>query len=300
MAQPPSPLNAHSWTVELAELLENASVERVWNYVLDVLHENFRISSLIVILYSGDTMPDVKFARAMDDPEGKRIAAYLQGAYLLDPFFAEIQKSRVSGCYTLAQFAPDGFRDGQYYNDFFTKHGLEDEVNLLFPLDPEQTVAISLGRSLGSRPFGTRALSFLTSVSPFLRRLIDRLLTDESQVVQQLDRRVRAIAHARLKRALENAGKSLLSPREKDVLDYVLRGFSAKATARHLEVAPGTVRLHRHNLYAKLGVTSHSELFAMVLDALVAFNSEGSEDPLASLIRSRGNTSQTNGGKPPR
>jgi DNA-binding CsgD family transcriptional regulator len=286
-----SPFNTHPWTVELAELLESAAVEPVWSYVLDVLQESFNISSLSVILYSGDTMPEAKFSRAMDDPHGKRIAAYLQGAYLLDPFFDAIQKSRMSGCYALSEVAPDRFMDGQYYKGFFTKYGLKDEVNLFFPLDSEQTVAISLGRSLGSRLFGARALSFLSSVNPFLRKLVERLVIDESQLITHLDRGVRSLVHARLKRALETAGRSLLSPREKDVLDHLLRGFSAKATAEYLNVTQGTVRLHRHNLYAKLEVTSQSELFALVLEALVEFNNEGTEDSLASRIASRrGNT----------
>jgi DNA-binding CsgD family transcriptional regulator len=102
-----------------------------------------------------------------------------------------------------------------------------------------------------------------------------------------LDGGVRALFHAKLKVALENAGRSILSHREKDVLDCSLRGFSAKATAKQLNVSAGTVRLHRHNMYAKLEVTSQSELFALVLKALTDANSETVEDPLALLIDSR-------------
>ena len=192
----------------------------------------------------------------------------------------------MSGCYALGEVAPDRFKDGEYFSGFFTKYGLKDEINLLFAIDSQQTLAISFGRSLGSRPFGVRALSFLTGVSPFLRKLVEHSMIDEPESTQ-LDRGVRALVHARLKNTLASAGSTLLSRREKQVLDYLLRGFSAKATAKHLNVTQGTIRLHRHNLYAKLKVTSHSELFALVLGALVDFNSKGEDDPLASLVASR-------------
>jgi DNA-binding CsgD family transcriptional regulator len=283
-----SPYDSFFWTTQLAELLESAPLESVWDYVLDVLHDRFTISSLGVVLYSGDTMPEAKFYRAMDDPEGKRIEAYLHGAYLLDPFFDAVQKSRMSGCYALAEVAPDGFRDGQYYKTFFTKYGLVDEVDLFFSPNSLQTVAISFGRGAGARQFGARSLSFLSSATEFLGRLAERSVIDESRLLAGLDRRVRAQFHDRQKLALENAGKSLLSPREKEVLDYSLRGFSAKVTADRLRVTEGTVRLHRHNLYAKLDVTSQSELFALVLQALTDFGVNDTEDPLAALIASRG------------
>jgi DNA-binding CsgD family transcriptional regulator len=231
-------------------------------------------------------MPAATFFRAIEGPEGLRIRAYLQGAYLLDPFFHAVQNARISGCYALAQVAPDGFKDGQYYKTFFAKYGLEDEVDLLFPLEAGQTVALAFGRSVGSRRFGAGALAFLSGASEFFSKLAERSVMDGSKKTE-LDGGVRALFHTKLKVALENAGRSLLSPREKDVLDYSLRGFSAKATAKHLNVSAGTVRLHRHNIYAKLDVTSQSELFALVLRALTDANSETVEDPLALLIASR-------------
>jgi DNA-binding CsgD family transcriptional regulator len=287
MARPTSPIDSHAWTGELGALLESAPLESAWDYVVNVLHRSFNISSLSVVVYAGDTMPVATYFRAMDDPEGLRIKAYLQGAYLLDPFFHAAQNPRLSGCYTLAQVAPSGFKDGEYFKTFFARYGLEDEVDLLFPLHGGQTVALAFGRSLGSRRFGAEVRAFLWDVSEFFSKLAERSVMDCSNKMASLDGGVRALFHAKLKVALGNAGRSILSHREKDVLDCSLRGFSAKATAKQLNVSAGTVRLHRHNMYAKLKVTSQSELFALVLKALTDANSETVEDPLALLIDSR-------------
>src|SRR5690349_13737133 len=109
MARPGSSVDSSAWTGALAALLESTALERVWDYVLDVLQRRFNASRLSVVVYAGDTMPTATFFRAMDDPEGLRMRVYLQGAYLLDPFFHAAQKAGVSGCYTLAQVAPHGF-----------------------------------------------------------------------------------------------------------------------------------------------------------------------------------------------
>ena len=80
MARPNSSIDSHAWTGALGALLESAALERVWDYVLDVLQRSFNVSSLSVVVYAGDAMPVATFFRAMDDPEGLRIRAYLQGA----------------------------------------------------------------------------------------------------------------------------------------------------------------------------------------------------------------------------
>ncbi len=51
-----------------------------------------------------------------------------------------------------------------------------------------------------------------------------------------------------------------LTPREREVLDMVARGWATKEIAAALEVSPRTIEAHRANLAAKLGTTSVAEL----------------------------------------
>jgi DNA-binding NarL/FixJ family response regulator len=48
----------------------------------------------------------------------------------------------------------------------------------------------------------------------------------------------------------------------------LLRGHSAKSVARELRIAPGTVMVHKRNLFAKLGITSQYELFSQFIREL--------------------------------
>lgn len=51
-----------------------------------------------------------------------------------------------------------------------------------------------------------------------------------------------------------------LTPRESDVVRQVAQGQRNKEIARSLGITEGTVKMHLHNLYEKLGVSSRTEL----------------------------------------
>ena len=51
-----------------------------------------------------------------------------------------------------------------------------------------------------------------------------------------------------------------LSPREREVLDELIRGHYNKNIADHLGITPRTVEFHRANIFEKMGVGSAIEL----------------------------------------
>jgi len=68
-----------------------------------------------------------------------------------------------------------------------------------------------------------------------------------------------------------------LTPRERDIVELVLRGYPNALIARELHISPGTVRNHRHRLYAKLDITTEREFFTLFLDEIIG-GSEGQRD----------------------
>jgi LuxR family maltose regulon positive regulatory protein len=53
--------------------------------------------------------------------------------------------------------------------------------------------------------------------------------------------------------------KSLLSPREREILELIAEGQSNKAIARRLGLGPETVKTHLKNVFAKLGVERRTQ-----------------------------------------
>lgn len=51
-----------------------------------------------------------------------------------------------------------------------------------------------------------------------------------------------------------------LSPRQQEVVDLYLSGFSMKWIAARLFISPRTVETHLQHVYGKLGVTCRDEL----------------------------------------
>ena len=60
----------------------------------------------------------------------------------------------------------------------------------------------------------------------------------------------------------------MLTDRERQISQFLLRGHSSKSIARELSIAPGTVMVHKRNLFAKLGISSQYELFSLLIDEL--------------------------------
>jgi DNA-binding NarL/FixJ family response regulator len=56
-----------------------------------------------------------------------------------------------------------------------------------------------------------------------------------------------------------------LTPRQREVLDQLLRGQSSKEIARALDVAEGTVKIHLAAIYRALGVRSRAEAMARLM-----------------------------------
>lgn len=57
-----------------------------------------------------------------------------------------------------------------------------------------------------------------------------------------------------------------LTPRETDVVRLVAQGRRNKEIARDLGISEGTVKMHLHNLYEKLSVSSRTELAMLARD----------------------------------
>ena len=74
--------------------------------------------------------------------------------------------------------------------------------------------------------------------------------------------------HRRLTECFENFGEDSLTQREREITHLLLRGHSSKSIARELGIAPGTVMVHKRNLFSKLGITSQYELFSRFIDTL--------------------------------
>jgi FixJ family two-component response regulator len=86
---------------------------------------------------------------------------------------------------------------------------------------------------------------------------------EQEELLQSIDEAL--VLSRRLKRENEEGLEAChlinkLSPRESEILKYIISGMLNKQIASDLDIAEQTVKIHRHSICAKLGVNSVPEI----------------------------------------
>jgi two-component system, LuxR family, response regulator FixJ len=94
---------------------------------------------------------------------------------------------------------------------------------------------------------------------------------DADRVILQVSKALAAHAKRRAERAdpvtaLGPDGASLLTPRERDVLQELVRGASNKEAGRSLGISPRTIEVHRARIMEKLGAKNAADLVRVIYD----------------------------------
>lgn len=190
---------------------------------------------------------------------------YLNGPYLLDPFFKACDRKVDAGLYRLRDIAPDRFYQSEYYRSYYIQTGLAEEIcYIVYPVSGV-AVAVSLMRAGDNSRFSAREFKLLSSIVPIINSLAQRhwhdlhtRFDDQPSGLKTSDNRT--LIEDTVINALFG---SRITPRETQVVAQVLEGHSSDAIARSLGISVGTVRIHRRNIYAKLQISSQQELFSI-------------------------------------
>jgi len=100
--------------------------------------------------------------------------------------------------------------------------------------------------------------AFKSGAAEFLEKPVD-----DDALLEALHKAVRSHVLSRQRLAADRQARErvdALSPREREVLAWVVRGLTNKEIARTLGLSPRTVETHRANLSAKLQVDTLSQL----------------------------------------
>ena len=204
------------------------------------------------------------------------ITPYFAGAYLLDPFYTLLRNNADSGIFRLADCAPDDFFNSEYYRSYYLNTGLVDEIGILFRISPDTCVLASCGNR-GDKQFTTLKISKLQSAIRVLEALCrkHRAMTEHDAMPAPLKRPLDV--------AFRNFGKDVLSKREREVVQFILKGHSNKSIAKLLDISLDTVKVYNKRFQAKLNVSSQAELFSLFLEAISTAPLDDEADPLTHL-----------------
>ncbi len=211
----------------------------------------------------------------------RQVESYVNGPYVLDPFYQVGLKGLQAGAYRLNEVAPDNFKKTEYFRRYYRHINFRDEVCFIQSLPEGGHMQLSMGPADRNGRFSKRTAHFLKSVSSITNSLILRhwdLTSSEPSNGSSLK------LHQTLQQALQHFGSSILTGREQAVLQLVLHGHSNKSAAERLGITLATVKLHRKHIYKKLDISSQSELFYLFIDSLSSSSTPGDNDPLTAYM----------------
>jgi DNA-binding CsgD family transcriptional regulator len=263
----------------IATLVEALDGPDFWTRLTRVLERYVTFDSWVALVFTPDRAPFVCAESPTEDGTVDLLfRAYLEGMYQLDPFWLAACDKPRTGLVTLAEVAPDNFRMTDYYQRYFKSNIIGDEVQFNLPLDTRRTLIFSIG---AKHHYGEREIAHFALFAPWMVALMRQRVPYEpfdsggSEAVPASEAALAAPARdgdeasyaSRFEAVAQQSGRVPLTAREIEVVRLSLSGFSTRAISERLEISFETVRAHKKHIYAKLGVSSQSELFALFYES---------------------------------
>ncbi len=247
----------NQWSKSISDLAFAVGTDRFIHVLLASIKRIVDFDFVMVFGYQGIKKP-LALGDTLDaDRHQVIVDSYAAGPFLLDPFFKLLGHGTHNGCHRLDSISSDSSRKGEYFRIHYSSTGIGEEIGFIFQLSDSLTGILSLGRWQQSTPVTNPELAILRAVEPAISGLC-------AQHWSHVDG-----DHARWFQsgeAVSQFGEGKLSPREHEIVAMILQGHSTESVALQLDISPGTVKIHRKNMYRKLRVSTQAELFSAFLD----------------------------------
>ncbi len=241
---------------DIGDLFEAIGKDSFYPALRQMMLKVTPFDDLLVIHYRPDGAPTAPYTaiEASNEPCG----SFAGGLYRESPFF-RFSQSGQSGLRGLKDLVPSDFFESHFFREYMRPSRLIDEAGLTMQREDGSALVLSLGRSKKLPMFTDETFRKLDEVSGVVEKAVLR----HFGLAQTQSSDVRPAECVRT--TLGAFAAEVLTHREREIVGYLIRGFSSKACARQLDISPATERVHRKNIYGKLGVNSQSELQAMAL-----------------------------------
>ena len=225
--------------------------------------------NIIFLTYHGKSIPHVHFVwhrgynvfRFIDDK-------YLTGAYLLDPVYDYHLEKRFDGIFRLTEIAPDQFKRSHYYEWYYGKIGITDEITVIEFVGANTTMTVSLGKDKTSaQMFSARDETQMLKRQSIILALL-KAHWDWGGAKFSLGKQQPQAVVDGLIDLMHSRQHLALSRRQAEVALLILRGHSSISIGLNLNISPQTVKVFRKQLYQKCRISSQAELFALMMPLL--------------------------------
>ncbi|UTW08199.1 helix-turn-helix domain-containing protein [Pseudomonas benzenivorans] len=199
----------------------------------------------------------------------KTLSAYARGGYLLDPFYVACMHEHPAGLWRMSDLAPDSFLSSGFaistdiHPCISSTHGsLVEELGYIIPLQAHTAVVFSLMKEQSHGPFTELEVRRLQTVAPIITQAFEahwRLHPEEPGVTP-------GNPESHLESAFVDILQGQLTDSQRYIAKLLLQGHSNASIAHLLGISEGTVKVHKHNIYQRLQISSNADLFRLFIN----------------------------------
>jgi DNA-binding CsgD family transcriptional regulator len=268
------------WHQLIADIITHGCDDSVIDRLIETLRIVVDADGSCLLIYPKGAQPQCPYRKreAGEDP-WKHIKQYLQSAYLLDPFYRLAADTQTTGVYSLKDVAPNGFEQSELYRVYYKLVNFGDEICLITPLAEDINIQVSLSRKNDKPCFSSAELTLIKDIFSTVQATLHKWWQAQQKSSQS------SFLDTHLESALRHFGSSVLTQRESQILQLMLRGYAVKYIAQKLAISTETIKHHRKNIYVKLDINSQTELFPLFIDSLRMVTADSPADPLTNYLK---------------
>jgi DNA-binding CsgD family transcriptional regulator len=258
-----------SWAESCANVVEILDTPELPRSLASSLSTLINFDECKQIFYNGDTHPVLVYGGMSDQDCRAGLDNYLNNSYVVNPVYRMYRSGKSAGVYRLRDIAhltaididPKRHRVSTVASEEigYLTDGMpagNEELCIGLPMPNGACTMISLTRTRSHNGFLSNEVSQVALVIPFLASVFKRYWHNASASYSPAVSKS-AELHPTLNRF------NILSPREQEIVQLLIKGHSTLSISLHLEISATTVKTHRKNLYSKLGIATLCELFSL-------------------------------------
>jgi DNA-binding CsgD family transcriptional regulator len=265
--------SSFDWYTQISDIISNIDLPNLPSVLTNAIKQVVDFEHVVIFGYCEGRRPVFLFDGFSKAHKISLVAPYLNGSYLVDPFYTACVNNMDPGLYRMRDIAPD-----EFYQQVGTHPGyvspcisdepgyLSEEIGFFSRTEHGAYIVLSLMRPHDAPAFSSAEFAWLVRIEPVIRSAIAHYWSDLG--TGEHDTSNTACLSNYVDGVFESFGDPVLTSREREVARMVLRGHSSESIAKHLKISSATVKIHRRHIYSKLNISSQSELFSLFIDIL--------------------------------
>lgn len=255
----------HDQLHDLPTVIDELGTGRFSSALMHWLHGTVRFDGFVVLGYPESGELAIFHDGAPEADHVSCTSVYRGGMWLFSPLYLQAKQGH-KGLFHISDISGPDFVESDFYTRYYDAVGIKDHVAYITENGEGEAMAVSIERSTALPAFTREEQQTLRELEPLITSLVRKNWPSFKQQVG-VKQAFHSSDHSEL---IELIGDKGLTPREEEALLALLKGLPNKLIARELDISVETVKVYCKNIMRKFGVSSRGELFARILEQIVA------------------------------